>query len=325
MKKIGVALSAFLLAGAALVSLPAAAQDVLPKKQITIVVGFPVGGGIDTTARIVAQKLAQNLGRSVVVLNRPGADGNIGQQVVVQSEPDGSTILLGSIGSLAINPHLMKFSYDPVKDLAPLTLGVIFPNVLVVRPELGVRSLQDFIQLARNDPGKISFASGGAGTASHMAGEMLNQRAGLNILHVPYKGGSPAITDLLGGQVSAYYATPSSALPFLESKKLVALATTGLERVEQLPNVPTIAESGFPGFNATNWYAFVAPGKTPPAVIKRWNVELVNALSAPDVRAALIQHGLIPKPGTPEELADFISSESKSWAKVIKDRHITVE
>lgn len=299
------------------------AQDALPKKTISLVIGFPPGGAIDTVARIVAQNLSQRLGQAVVVQNRPGAGGNIGQQQVYQAEADGSTLLLGSIGSLVINPRLMKLPYNP-RDMAPVTLAVSFPNILVVKSDLGVRTLQDFIALAKKDSKRMSFASGGAGTASHLAGEMFNQRAGVDILHVPFQGGAPALTALLGGQVTAYYATPSSAQAFLQSRQLVALATTGLERAAELPAVPTIAESGFKGFNATNWYAFMLPPRTPPALVKRWNAELVAVLSAPDVAAAFAQHGLVPKPSTPEELASFMDSETAAWSKVIAERSINL-
>ena len=302
----------------------AGAQEAWPKKSINLIVGFAPGGAIDTVARIVAQHLASKLGQAVVVQNRPGAGGNIAQQQVFLSEPDGSTLLLAAIGSLVINPRLMKLPYNP-RDLAPVTLAASFSNILVVKSDLGVRTLQDFINLARKDPLRVSFASGGVGTASHLAGEMFNQRAGLDILHVPFQGGAPAMTALLGGQVTAYYATPSSAQPFIESKQVVAVATTGLERTSELPAVPTIAESGFKGFNATNWYAFMLPAKTPPALVKRWNAELVAALSAPEVMAGFAQHALVPKPSTPEELASFIDSESAAWAKVINDRNINLK
>ena len=302
----------------------ASAQDAFPKKPINLLIGFPPGGAIDTVARIVAQHLSQKLGQPVVVQNRPGAGGNIAQQQVYQAEPDGSTLLLGTIGSLVINPQVMKLPYKP-RDMAPVSLAVSFPNVLVVKSDLGVRTLQDYIALAKKDPKRVSFASGGIGTASHLAGEMFNQRTGLDILHVPFQGGAPALTALLGGQVSAYYATPSSAQPFLESKQVVALATTGLERLADLPAVPTIAESGFKGFNATNWYAFMLPPKTPPALVKRWNAELVAVLSAPDVGAAFAKHGLVPKPSTPDELASFLDSETDAWTKVIADRNINLK
>ena len=302
----------------------ASAQDAFPKRPISLVIGFAPGGAIDTIARIVAQNLNQKLGQPVVVQNRPGAGGNIAQQQVYQAEPDGSTLLLGTIGSLVINPRLMKLPYNP-RDMAPVSLAVSFPNILVVKSDLGVRTVQDFINLAKKDPKRVSFASGGVGTASHLAGEMFNQRTGLDILHVPFQGGAPALTALLGGQVTAYYATPSSAQPFLESKQLIAVATTGLERASDLPAVPTIAESGFKGFNATNWYAFVLPAKTPPALVKRWNAEIVAVLSAPEVVSAFAQHGLVPKPSTPEELTSFLNSETAAWAKVIAERNINLK
>lgn len=316
--------AAALLAGASFSGTALQAQE-LPRKPITLVVGFPAGGAIDATARVVAQKLTQVLGQPVVVANRPGAGGNIAQQLVHQAEPDGSTLLLASIGSLAINPHLMKLPYDPLRELAPVTMATAFPNVLVVRADLGVKNLQEFLALAKKEGNAVSFASGGSGSASHLAGELLNQRAGVNMLHVPFQGGNPAMMAVLGGQVTAYYAAPASALPHIEAKKVVAIASTGAERATHLPDVPTIAEAGFPGFNATNWYAFVLPGKTPAALVKRWNAELVSTLSAPDVKAALGHHGLVPKPSTPEEMASFIENESKVWAKVIAERRIAVK
>jgi tripartite-type tricarboxylate transporter receptor subunit TctC len=312
--------AAALLLAAALGS--AAAQE-FPKRAITMVVGFAAGGAADTAARLIAKKLSDNLGVPVVVDNRAGAGGNIAHQAVARAEPDGTTILLGSIGPLTIAPHLTKVGYDPQKDLAPLTMGMNFPNVLVVHSGLGVKTLAEYIALAKQKPGKLDYASTGPGSASHLAGELFNQRAGLDIVHVPYKGGAPALTDLLGGRVAAYFSTPSTAQPHIESGKLIPLATTGLARPSFMPNVPTIAESGFPGFNATNWYAFVAPGKTPEPILERWNQELVKALNAADVRDELLRHGLTPMPGTRDELARYIESESKTWAQVIKERKIT--
>ncbi|MDB5839310.1 MAG: hypothetical protein JWQ23_1262 [Herminiimonas sp.] len=302
--------------------LGAQAQSFPVGKGLTIVVGFSAGGTIDTMARIVAKKLSENLGQSVIVSNRPGAGGNIAQQVVVSAAPDGTTILLGTIGSLAINPHLMAFPYDPVRELAPITMGVSFPNVLVAHPSLKVNTLAEFIALAKTK--RLDYASSGVGSASHMAGEMFNQRADVEITHISYKGGGPAMLDLLAGHLSVYYAAPSSALPYIKSGRLVALATTGLDRPAFLPNIPTIAESGFPGFNATNWYAFVAQGKMPKAILDRWNQELVKVLNAPDVKEQLAEHGLIPMPGSRDELARFIASESASWARIIKERKISL-
>jgi tripartite-type tricarboxylate transporter receptor subunit TctC len=302
-----------------------AAQEFPPKGTINLVVGFAAGGGADTAARLIARKLSDNLGRSVVVQNRAGAGGNIAHKMVADAEPDGSTILLGSIGPLAIAPHLMKLPYDPERDLAPLTMGVNFPNVLVVYPGLGVKTLPEYIALAKEKPGQLSYASTGAGSASHLAGEMFNQRAGVEIVHVPYKGGSQAMVDLLAGRVTAYYSTPSTAAPHVQAGKLIALATTGLERPLFQADLPTIAESGFPDFNATNWYAFVAPARTPTPILERWNEELVKALSAPDIREQLLNHGLIPAPGTREQLRSYIATESANWAKVIKERKITAQ
>ncbi|MDX3906011.1 MAG: tripartite tricarboxylate transporter substrate binding protein [Pigmentiphaga sp.] len=302
----------------------AEAQDI-PDKSLTMVVGFAPGGGADTAARLIARKLSANLGRTVVVENKAGAGGNIAHDLVARAEPDGATILLGSVGPLSIAPHLMKLPYDPVKDLAPITMGVNFPNVLVVPANLGVKSLQEYIDLARKQPGRVTYASTGAGSASHLAGELLNQRAKLNVVHVPYKGGAPAMVDLLAGRVSSYYSTPSSAQPHIESGKLVALATTGLKRPDFMPGVPTIAESGIPDFNATNWYAFVAPAKVPAAILDRWNEEIVKVLNDAEIKAQLIKHGLTPEPTSREELARFIANESDTWGRIIKERNITVQ
>jgi len=300
----------------------ATAQE-LPQKTLTLVVGFVAGGGADTAARIIARKLGENLKQTVVVENKPGAGGNLAHQHVASAPADGSVILLGSVGPLAVAPHMMKVGYDPLKDLAPLTMGVTFPNVLVVNAGLGVKTLAEYIALAKAKPGKLDYASTGPGSASHLAGELFNWRAGVEILHIPYKGGAQAMQDLLGGQVAAYFSTPSTADPHIATGKLVPLATTGLERPSFMANVPTVAESGFPGFNATNWYAFVAPGKTPAPILDRWNGELVKVLNSPEVREELLKRGLIPAPTTREELGRFIASESVVWEKVVRERKIT--
>ena len=296
-----------------------------PKKTITMVVGFAAGGAADAAARLIARALQDNLRQTVVVDNRAGAGGNIAHQAVARGEADGSTILLGSIGPLTIAPHLMKVGYDPQKDLAPLTMGVSFPNVLVVHAGVGVRTLAEYVARARSKPGALDFASTGAGSASHLAGELLNQRAGIEVVHVPYKGGAPALQDLLGGRVASYYSTPATAGPHIASGTLIPLATTGLARSHFLPQVPTVAESGFAGFEATNWYAFVASAKTPPAVLDRWNRELVKVLSAPGVKAELDKHGLSPAPGTRDALAQTIDRELKTWGRLVKERRISAD
>ena len=319
------AAAAVLAAVCAGLSTSATAQDFPPKKPVTLVVGFAAGGGADTAARLIARRLSENIGQTVVVDNRAGAGGNIAHGYVANAPADGSVILLGSIGPLSIAPHLMKLSYDPVRDLAPITMGLNFPNVLVVGTELGVKTLAEYIALAKKKPGALDFASTGAGSASHLAGELFNQRAGVEVVHVPYKGGAPAMVDVLAGRVASYYAVPSTAAPYVEAGKVVALATTGLTRAPSLPNVPTLAESGLPGFNATNWYAFVAPGKTPVAILDGWNREIVKVLNEPDVKVQLEKHGLTPMPGTREALGRYIASESVVWGKVVKDRKITAE
>ncbi len=314
-----------LLALIPLVTPLAWAQEFPPKKPVSLVVGFAAGGAADTAARLIARKLGENIGQSVIVENKAGAGGNIAHQFVANAPADGSVILFGSVGPLTIAPHLMKLPYDPVKDLAPITMGVNFPNVLVVNANLKIRTLAEFVAYAKKNPGKLDFAPTGAGSASHLAGELFNDRAGIDTVHIPYKGGAPALQDLLGGRVAAYYSTPATAQAHIESGKLVPLATTGLARPAFMPNVPTIAESGYPGFNALNWYAFVAPGKTPVPILDRWNLELVKVLNAPDVKEALVKHGLTPAPGTREELARFMASESVTWGRIIRERKITAD
>lgn len=294
----------------------------LPDRAISLVVGFVAGGAADTSARLIAEKLAQNTGRSVAIINKPGAGGNIAHQYVANGPADGSMLLLGSVGPLTISPHLMDVSYDPFKDLAPISGGVNFPNVLVVHKGGGVKTLKEFIDLARSQPEKVDFASSGFGAASHMAGELLNMEAGVNMVHVPYKGGAQAMQDLLGERVLSYFAAPPTAMPYVATGKLIPLATTGLKRPAYLPEIPTVAESGYPGFEALNWYAFVAPGKTSEAVLDRWNHEIVKVLTDPEVEKKLTEFGMTPQPTTRQEFADFMKKESDKWGKIIKERNI---
>ena len=314
-------------AAAAAVALagPALAQDFPPKKPVTLVVGFAAGGAADAAARLIAKKLGENIAQTVVVDNRGGAGGNIAHQYVATAAPDGSVLLFGSVGPLTIAPHLMKLSYDPFKDLAPISGGVNFPNVLVVHKGAGVKTLAEFVALSKKPGAKVEFASTGAGSASHLAGELFNQRAGVDMVHVPYKGGAPALQDLLGERITSYFAAPPTAMPHVETGKLIPLATTGLTRPAYLPNIPTVAESGFPGFEALNWYAFVAPGKTPAPLLDRWNKEIVKVLNDPGVKEALLKHGLTPQPTTRAEFAAFMKKESTQWAAIIKERKLTAD
>ncbi|WP_303229299.1 Bug family tripartite tricarboxylate transporter substrate binding protein [Comamonas kerstersii] len=300
----------------------ALAQDFPPKKPITMVVGFAAGGAADAAARMIAKKLGDNIGQSVIVENRGGAGGNIAHGQVANGPTDGSMILFGSIGPLAIAPHLMKLNYDPLKDLAPISGGVNFPNLLVVHKGAGINNLEEFVAQAKMAPGKLDFASTGAGSASHLAGELLNQRAGIDTVHVPYKGGGPAMQDLLGERITSYFAAPPTAMPQVEAGKLIPLATTGLTRPSYMPNIPTVAEAGYPGFEALNWYAFVAAAKTPEPILERWNQEIVKALNDPEVSKMLLDYGLTPQPSTRQELAEFIQKEYVQWGEVVKQGNL---
>ncbi|MEH3087160.1 MAG: tripartite tricarboxylate transporter substrate binding protein [Xylophilus ampelinus] len=318
-------LAAAVLAAGLPLALPSAhAQDFPPKKPVTIVVGFVAGGSADIAARIIAKKLSENIGQSVVVENKPGAGGNLAHGQVATGPSDGTTLLFGSVGPLSISPHFMKVTYDPLKDLAPVSMGVTFPNVLVVPSSAGIKTLGEFVAKAKREPGKIDYASTGPGSAAHLAGELLNDVAKIDTVHIPYKGGAAALQDVLGGRVTAFYAAPPSALPHIEAGKLVPLATTGLARPAYLPNVPTVAET-YPGFNATNWYAFVASAKTPKPLLDRWNTEIVKVLNAPEVRDNLLKHGQTAAPGSREDLAKFIAAEHAKWGRIIRERKITAE
>src|SRR5436190_9919651 len=234
-----------------------------PSKPITTVVGFEPGGGTDTTARIIAPALGELLGQQDVVENRAGAGGDIAVDYVAKASPDGYTLVLANVGALAVNPHILKTPYDPLKDLAPISMAVVFPNVLVVQPSLPVKSVQDFVKLAKEQPGKLTYASSGIGGAGHLAGELLKVMAKIDIVHVPYKGGGPAMQGFLGGQGDSFFATPISSISQIKSGRARAIATTGAKRDALMGDVPTIAESGYPGYEALNWYGYHAPAKTP--------------------------------------------------------------
>ena len=304
----------------------ASAQQHFPTRTVTLTVGFAPGGGTDTAARIIAKKLTETTGQAVVVENRAGASGNIAAQHIAMAAPDGYTIHLAAVGSLAVAPYIQKdLPYDPRRDIAPITMGVVFPNVFVVKPGLAAKTLPEFVALAKARPGELTCGSSGVGGAGHLAIELFKQRAGIDVIHVPYKGGGPAMTDILGGRLTMYVGVPSTVLPHVEAGKLIALATTGPRRTTLMPNVPTVAELGYPEFEAMNWYAFVAPAKTPRDIIEFWNREIVKALKDPQVVADLTKNGLDPAPGTSQELARYIERENEKWSKVIRDAHITAE
>jgi len=304
----------------------AVAQGWAPTRPVTLTVGFAPGGGTDTAGRIVAKKLSENIGQSVVVENKAGAGGNIAAQHAASSAPDGYLIHLSSVGPLTVAPAMSRnLPYDPKKDLAPLTLGMRFSNVLVIHPTVPAKTLAEFVALAKKEPGKLNYASSGIGGAAHLAGELFKQMAGIDMVHVPYKGGGPAMADMLGGRVNMYPAVPSTSKPHIDGGKIIAIGTTGAKRTAIMPNVPTVAEQGYPGFEATNWYAFVTSSKVPKEIQQYWSRELVKALKDPEVIAALDKQGLEPEPGTPEELAKLIDTETEKWAKVVRDAKITAE
>src|SRR3954462_2638938 len=302
----------------------AAAQN-FPSKPITMVVGFEPGGGTDTVARILAKTLSDNLGQQVVVENRAGAGGDIAVDYVAKAAPDGYTIVLANVGALAVNPHMLKVQYDPMKDLTPITMAVVFGNVLVVQPQLPIKNLKDYVDYARQHPGKVTFASSGIGGAGHLPGGLLKKVAKIDIVHVPYKGGGPAMQGFLGGQVDSFFATPVSSISQIKAGKARAVATTGAKRDKLMPDVPTVAESGFPGYEALNWYGYLAPAKTPKDVIERLAREIGKALADPKVVAALAKTGVEPQPMTPDQFGKYVAREYQTWGKVVKEAKIEAE
>ena len=303
---------------AASVSVFAADTDPYPNRPVKLVVGFAAGGSSDTVARIMAPRMADVLKQNVVIDNKPGAGGNIASDFLVKAPADGYTIMLGTIGSLAVNQHLNKLSYNPVTDMAGLSMAVVFSNVLVVNTSSSVRTLDDYIRQGKVANSTLSFGSSGIGSSGHLAGELLKSAAGMNNQHVAYRGGAPAMNDLLGGVLQSIFSSPTDALQFIQAGKLRAIATTGSKRLEALPQVPTVAESGFPGFEATNWYAFTAPQRTPPEVVQRLNNAIVTTLKDPGVVAQLRKLGLDPAPSTPDETIRYMRIESDKWGVLVR-------
>jgi len=297
---------------------PALSQS-FPNKPITTVVGFEPGGGTDTVARIIGKTLGEQTGQQVVVENKSGAGGTIAVDYVSRSAPDGYTIVLANVGAMAANPHMMNLQYNPLTDLAPVTMATVFANVLVVQPALKIKSLKEYLDLARKDPDKITYASSGVGGAAHLAGELLALQAKVKLVHVPYKGGGPAAKGFLGKEVDSFIATPVSVHKQVEAGRAVAIATTGPKRAALMPNVPTVAEQGFPGFEALNWYAYYAPKGTPKEIIDVLNREIVKALKDKSTIGLLDKQGVEAEPGTPEALAQYTKREYETWGKVIKD------
>ena len=317
------------LVGTALLALPAIANaqtPAYPTKPIRLVVPFPAGGATDILAREVAKHLTETWGQSVVVDNRPGAGGNIGSELVAKAAPDGYTLEMGTVGTHAINASLYsKMPYDHVKDFVPVILVAGVPNVLVVNPSVPVNSVQELIAYAKANPGKLNFASSGSGTSIHLSGELFKVMAGVQMTHVPYKGSAPALQDLLGGQVQLMFDNLPPSLPQIKAGKLRALAVTSATRAPALPDIPTIAESGLPGFEASSWFGVLAPAGTSPAIVAKLNAEIAKWLASPEAKEKLAAVGANIAGGTPEDFARHIQAETAKWAKVVKESGAKVD
>jgi tripartite-type tricarboxylate transporter receptor subunit TctC len=310
---------AIALLAAAFLPLPVPAQEWAPTKPVRIIVPI-VGGTNDVVARLVAPELQKALGQAFVVENKGGAGGNIGADLVAKSPPDGHTLLVGYNGPIAINTTLFRnLPYDPQKDLAPITLAVTSPQFLVVHPSVPVRNVAEFVAYVKANPGKLSYASVAVGSASHLTMEMLKSAAGIDLVHVPYKGSHPAVVDLLGGQVSASFLVPGNILEFVKDGRAKVIASTGSRRFAATPEVPTMIEQGYPDFVAVSWIGFLAPGGTPKPIIDRYNKEIVRILHLPEVRARLQQMEFELVAGTPEQFSHWIGAEIPRWGKVIRD------
>jgi tripartite-type tricarboxylate transporter receptor subunit TctC len=307
-----------MMAGWLVATQPAYAQT-WPNRPIRMVVPFPAAGTTDIVARAVAAEIGKSLGQQVIVDNRPGAGGNIGSDLVAKAAPDGYTIVMGTVGTHAINVTLYsKLPYDAVKDFAPVTLVASVPNVLEVNPSLPVNTVGELIAYAKANPGKLNFASSGNGTSIHLSGELFKSMTGIQMLHIPYKGSAPAITDLIAGQANLMFDNLPSSIGHIKGGQLRAIAVTTLTRSPALPDVPTINESGVPGYEASSWFGVLAPAGTPKEIVGRLHDEIVKALKTPALRKNLQNQGAEPVGDTPEEFAAHIQSEIAKWAKVVK-------
>jgi tripartite-type tricarboxylate transporter receptor subunit TctC len=303
-----------------------ATAQTYPTRPIRLVVPFPPGGTTDILAREAGERLSVTLGQPVVIDNRPGAGGNIGADIVAKSAPDGYTLLMATVGTHAINPSLYsKMPYDHIKDFAPVVLVAGVPNVLEVTPSLPVNSVADLIKLAKEKPGQLNFASSGNGTSIHLSGELFKSMAGVNMTHIPYKGSAPALADLVGGQVQLMFDNLPSSLPQIKAGKLRAIAVTSAQRAPALPNIPTIAESGLPGYEASSWFGIAAPRGTPGEIIETLNRESNAGLADPAIKDRLLDMGGMLLTGSPADFGKLIANETEKWGKVIREAGIKAE
>jgi len=301
------------------------AADTYPSRPIRMIVAYPPGGGTDQVGRVMAEQLTVTLGQNVVVDNRGGATGNIGTELAARALPDGYTLLMGNVAPNAVNVSLFKkLPFDPVKDFSPVSLVAITPNILVAHPSIPVKSIKELIAYAKAKPGTLNFPSAGVGSSSHLAGELLKSLAGISMVHVPFKGGGPALVAVIAGEVQIMFATMPAAMPHVKSGKVKPVAVTTAKRSKAMPDLPTIAESGVKGYDASTWYGLLAPSRTPPAIVTRLHGDTVKILAGP-TRQRLEAQGFEPDGGTPAEFASYIKSEITKWAKVIKDAGIPAE
>ena len=310
----------------ALGAAPAMAQAPYPSKPITMVVPFSAGGTTDILARVVGQALSTELGQSIIIDNRPGAGGNIGGQAAARAAGDGYTLFMGTVGTHAINEALYKkMPFDPVKDFAPLTRVANVPNLLVAHPSQPFKTVKEMMTYAKANPGKLNFGSSGSGSSIHLSGELFKSMTHLDMVHVPYKGSAPAITDLLGNQIAIMFDNMPSAIQHVRSGKLRPIAVTTAKRSPELPDIPTIAEAGVPGYEAMSWFGLFAPAATPKPVLDMLNAALVKVLNQPDVKKKIAEQGGDVVAETPEQFAAFIKAETAKWGKVVKDSGATVD
>jgi tripartite-type tricarboxylate transporter receptor subunit TctC len=313
-------------ATAATLAAPMVRAQSLPKGPVRIIVGFPPGGGTDALARVVAQKLQTMWGLSIVIENKAGAAGVIAADFVSKQAPDGNTLLMAHINSHALAPALgTRLNYDAERDFAPISMVGVTPNILICNADQPAKTVTELVELCKRQPGKISFASAGGGSAQHFALEMFKLQAGIDALHVPYKGSGPALTDLLGGQVNYCFETMTSATPHIKSGKAIALAQTRLKRAKGFPGVPTMAESGFAGFEATVWYGLMAPARMPVGMTQRMNEDVNKVLAMPDVQEKMDQYGAEDGGGSIEKFASFIKNEQQKWAQVAKAANVKID
>ena len=303
-----------------------ALAETWPTRPIRFIVPFAPGGGGDVVGRIIGQRMSEQLGKPLVIDNRAGGGGTLGCELAAKAAPDGYTLLLGNVGPIAVGPALYpKLAYDPVRDFAPVTMIASFPNLLVANPGLPFKTVPELVAYAKSRPGTLNFASAGAGTSTHLAGELFKSVAGIDVVHVPYKGGAAAMTDIIAGQVAYYFGTMPSSMPLAKAGKLRALAVTSLTRSPAAPEVPTIAESGYPKFETAAWYGLMFPTGTPREIVARTNAATMVVLALPDIRERLVHEGSEPLGSTPAQFGAYIKAEIAKWSAVVKAANLKAD